>query len=207
MSIKVACQCGKRFVAPPQLAGKSAKCPSCGSIIAIAAPAAPLTPRAPQANPAPAGPEPLTATDPFADSLGALPEPASGNDLWSDLPQQPAWPPPQQQPQWNPQQAWPQQQYSQPQYQQPYRQPTLEASKSALASQYMANAYQQEAQKSTDTDTWGTGQIFSGILTMAIAVIWFVTGLFFDIIFFFPPIMFIGGLVAVINGIAAKVNR
>lgn len=56
-------------------------------------------------------------------------------------------------------------------------------------------------------DIWGNGQIFSGIITMVIAVIWFFGGLLVGIIFFFPPIMFIGGMIALINGIAQKVNR
>ncbi|MBC7855982.1 MAG: hypothetical protein IAF94_21345 [Pirellulaceae bacterium] len=52
MSIKVSCQCGKRFAAPPQLAGKSVNCPSCGSPMVIAAPAARPSAIAAQAAPA-----------------------------------------------------------------------------------------------------------------------------------------------------------
>ncbi len=33
--IAVSCQCGQRFQAPPQMAGKHAKCPSCGSVLSI----------------------------------------------------------------------------------------------------------------------------------------------------------------------------
>jgi hypothetical protein len=35
---------------------------------------------------------------------------------------------------------------------------------------------------------------------MAIAVIWFVVGLYFDRIFFYPPILLVIGMVAVIKG-------
>ena len=42
---------------------------------------------------------------------------------------------------------------------------------------------------------------------MTIAVLWFFGGLLVGIIFFFPPIMFIGGLVALINGISQKASR
>ena len=98
--------------------------------------------------------------------------PPAGNDLWSELPAHQSLPSfhPQ-----TPQQAsWsaPQQQAS------PH---------TALANQYMANAYHQDVEKRQDLDDWGTGKIYSGIITMAIAAIWFCSGLAFGIIFFFPP--------------------
>jgi len=71
----------------------------------------------------------------------------------------------------------------------------------------MANAHRQEGEKQQDMDVWGNGQIYSGILTMAIAVLWFFGGLLVGIIFFFPPIMFVGGMIALINGISQKVSR
>jgi hypothetical protein len=71
----------------------------------------------------------------------------------------------------------------------------------------MANAYRQDEEKRQDMDVWGNGQIYSGIITMAIAAIWFCSGLLVGIIFFFPPVMFIGGAIALINGISQKVNR
>jgi hypothetical protein len=43
--------------------------------------------------------------------------------------------------------------------------------------------------------------VLGGLAMMAIAVIWFVVGLFFDIIFFYPPILFIIGIVAVVKGL------
>jgi hypothetical protein len=63
MTIEVACECGKRFAAPPHLAGKRVKCPSCGLPISvptqppatIAVPSASATPDGTGAgNPAPA---------------------------------------------------------------------------------------------------------------------------------------------------------
>lgn len=71
----------------------------------------------------------------------------------------------------------------------------------------MANAYHQDVEKRQDLDDWGTGKIYSGIITMAIAAIWFCSGLAFGITFFFPPVMFIGGAIALINGISQKANR
>lgn len=43
-----------------------------------------------------------------------------------------------------------------------------------------------------------------GILMMFGAVVWFVGGLFFDYIFFYPPILFILGIVAVVRGAMQK---
>jgi hypothetical protein len=43
--------------------------------------------------------------------------------------------------------------------------------------------------------------VFSGIAMMVIAVLWFCGGLMFQILFFFPPILFIIGLVAFIGGL------
>jgi hypothetical protein len=43
--------------------------------------------------------------------------------------------------------------------------------------------------------------VLGGLAMMAIAVIWFVVGLFFDYIFFYPPILFIIGIVAVVKGL------
>ena len=43
--------------------------------------------------------------------------------------------------------------------------------------------------------------IIGGILLMVVSVIWFVAGLFFDIIFFYPPILFLIGLAAFIRGL------
>jgi hypothetical protein len=42
---------------------------------------------------------------------------------------------------------------------------------------------------------------------MAIAALWFLGGLLVGVIFFFPPVMFIGGMIALINGIAQKSSR
>lgn len=54
MPIRVACQCGKAFAAPDNLAGKAVKCPGCGQPLRIpggAAAPAPARPAAPQPAP------------------------------------------------------------------------------------------------------------------------------------------------------------
>lgn len=43
-----------------------------------------------------------------------------------------------------------------------------------------------------------------GILMMAIAVVWFVVGWFFDWYFCYPPILFVVGLIAFIKGLVNK---
>jgi hypothetical protein len=42
--------------------------------------------------------------------------------------------------------------------------------------------------------------IIAGVLMMVIAVVWFVVGLFAGWIFFYPPILFVLGLIAVGKG-------
>ena len=53
MSIPVACQCGKRFAAPPRLAGKAVRCPSCSQPLQIPGSSAPAfnTPQPQPINP------------------------------------------------------------------------------------------------------------------------------------------------------------
>jgi len=46
--------------------------------------------------------------------------------------------------------------------------------------------------------------ILGGLAMMAIAVVWFVVGLMNDYIFFYPPILFIIGIAAVIKGAVSK---
>jgi len=41
MPIPVTCQCGKRFAAKDELAGRRLKCPACGEAISVPAPHAP----------------------------------------------------------------------------------------------------------------------------------------------------------------------
>jgi hypothetical protein len=48
------------------------------------------------------------------------------------------------------------------------------------------------------------GKMMSGVAMMIGAVVWFVVGLFFGYIFFYPPILFIFGVVAFVNGMMGK---
>ncbi len=51
------------------------------------------------------------------------------------------------------------------------------------------------------------GGVAGGMLAMFIAVVWFVVGLAADIIFFYPPILFVIGLVAFFKGLAQGSGR
>ncbi len=46
--------------------------------------------------------------------------------------------------------------------------------------------------------------VFGGIAMMVGAVIWFFVGLQFDYVFFYPPILFIMGLIAFIKGLVSR---
>jgi len=48
------------------------------------------------------------------------------------------------------------------------------------------------------------GKVISGILMMVGAVVWFVVGWASGYIFFYPPILFIIGLVAMVKGLAGR---
>ena len=45
-----------------------------------------------------------------------------------------------------------------------------------------------------------SGGVIGGAVAMLIAVVWFVGGLFADIIFFYPPILFVLGMIGVAKG-------
>jgi DNA-directed RNA polymerase subunit RPC12/RpoP len=44
-------------------------------------------------------------------------------------------------------------------------------------------------------------RVTGGVTSMVIAVVWFVVGLAFNQVFYFPPILFVIGLIAVIRGV------
>lgn len=63
-------------------------------------------------------------------------------------------------------------------------------------------------ESSTDSDFFGPEKkgfeygVLGGVVMMVIAVVWFVGGLMCDYIFFYPPVLFIIGMVALIKGLA-----
>lgn len=64
----------------------------------------------------------------------------------------------------------------------------------------------EKAQATMGLDTFGIKNgIAAGVIAMAGAVIWFFAGASIDIIFFYPPLLFTLGLIALVRGI--KVRR
>jgi ribosomal protein S27E len=52
------------------------------------------------------------------------------------------------------------------------------------------------------TEKWVlSGGVIGGLLAMLVAVVWFVRGLMADRVFFYPPILFVVGLVGVAKGL------
>jgi hypothetical protein len=220
MTIPVACTCGKRFRAKPELAGKRVRCPSCQSPIQIpsaetAAPASPpiavtcqcgqrfrapahlagkrvkcsvcqqpISVPDPQAAPQ-AAPDPLDFgfAQPSSDPLQPPPDDPLASPTgfdWNEIPAAPAAPVPSS------------------------SSSLVGNTQASAASELLAKARAEEVEKSEENRAWSTGQILSGIGMMLGAVMWFVTGLVFGRVFCYPPILFVVGVIAVINGIAYK---
>jgi hypothetical protein len=78
---------------------------------------------------------------------------------------------------------------------------------SDLSNPYIAAAVAQNSTRQDDEDSWGNGKIISGIAMMLGAVIWFCGGLAVGIIFFYPPFLFIAGVIALATGIGQKMSR
>lgn len=76
MSVVVACKCGGRFQAPPNLFGRQVACPSCGAGIVVPNPAAGSQAAAPQGM-----------------AAGPAAAPAANDDFWNELPAPPTYDP------------------------------------------------------------------------------------------------------------------
>ena len=63
-----------------------------------------------------------------------------------------------------------------------------------------------EAPAANARPSWSgmNGSVITGILMMVGAVVWFVGGLAFGIIFFKPPVLFVLGFIALVKGIVSK---
>ncbi len=80
----------------------------------------------------------------------------------------------------------------------------------SIANDYLRNAKREKTEKDkrdSEVDRGGGGgELFGstalyGVAMMIGAVLWFVAGLFFDRIFFYPPVMFVLGLIALVRGV------
>lgn len=66
---------------------------------------------------------------------------------------------------------------------------------------YLAQAIQERSSSPGRGESYFDGTVIGGIVAMLIAVVWFVGGLSAGYIFFYPPVMFVLGLIAVIRGL------
>ncbi len=202
MAIEVGCTCGQRFRAQPHLAGKQLRCPSCGSPLAIPVPPRPTTAASPQvvaclcgqrfrAEPHLAGTQvqcpmcnrplhiPCGSIAASATQATASHTASAVDDLWGDLPKPPSQ----------------------------FAGVALSPAHANHANQILFSARTEVTKKNKDLDAWATGKIVSGIAMIAGSILWFALGLLAGWIYLYPPIMFVTGVIALINGLSQKFSR
>ena len=87
------------------------------------------------------------------------------------------------------------------------RKDSVAAAHTATAAGLLSNAHAEELEKKVELNAWATGKIVSGIAMTVGAAVWFIAGLLVGWIYFYPPILFVAGVVAVFNGLSHKLNR
>ena len=190
------CECGRKLRVPQSDSIKKAKCP-CGKTFAIPAIEKPSTNHhatKPLESKPVETPEPFPSFEPHSDAfLSNLPQ-SNSLDWANDLP--PASP------------------YIPPSATQNYapKPSSSITSSDSIANDYLKNAKREKIEKEKrDREGGGggaseSGELFGssalyGVAMMVGAVVWFVVGLFFDRIFFYPPVMFVFGLIALVRGL------
>lgn len=191
--VPVVCpNCNKRLLVPAGTLGKQGRCPACQTVFTLeqlweaeSIPAAPATPAySPPVNqwgqPAPAAANPwntapAAAANPWAGPAqpAATNSPFTDDDFKGDYQLQAAPPTPPPNP------------YSSPQF-------------TPVATGGYSGSYKRKEESSF----WNSS-VLGGVAMMVIAVVWFVGGLAVGFIFFYPPILFIIGLVAFFKGLFA----
>lgn len=78
----------------------------------------------------------------------------------------------------------------------------------AVASSYLERARQETSNGSNDSEggysNFFDATVIGGLVVMLAAVAWFVAGLAAGVIFFYPPVMFVLGMITVVKGIASN---
>jgi hypothetical protein len=174
MPITFGCDCGKQFTVADEFAGKRTKCPACKSAL-IVPEAAPTTPPAPEE-------EPLSDEDKAFRALAEAPDPepsftpARRDPATTDAPPRrsfPASPPP----------------------------PPPPAPARKRKPRFDAHSSDGKYERRRGPAIAISPAVAGGLLSIVIAVAWFGLGLAADRIYFYPPIMFLFGLVAVVRGL------
>ncbi len=215
--IQVACQqCGVKLAVPSSAIGKAVKC-KCGAVVPIRSPGSGVAPRA---NPTVAATPVSAAPDPFASpaAYSSGDDNIFGNLSATDLSSPSNWqaaPPPM------PGNAAAGSAY--------YSQPAAAYSaggsyaagssygsssstrgkKGATTNAYIASATQElEKQRQSELVSWNpfNETTLAGVAMIGGAVAWFVGGLFFGIIFFYPPILLVLGMITLGRGLLASDN-
>ncbi|MEZ6091712.1 MAG: DUF1922 domain-containing protein [Pirellulaceae bacterium] len=190
-TIALACSCGRKLKAPLAAQGKAVRCP-CGTTLKVPAAKSTATvakqtiPKQPVRQPAP---QPVAT--PNDDWMSDFPEPASTAASPSFTGSG----------------------YSAPAYlsQPAASSPAASRSGGNSGAQDLLNQAQRQVEfdqqraraMGADDDDGGfiNGGVVGGALTMLIAVVWFVGGLYAGYIFFYPPILFVMGGIGVVKGL------
>lgn len=188
----ISCQCGQQLRVKPELAGKRVRCSACQQPVLVPGGAAP---QAAPIQAVPVQPAPLQAAPIQAVPVqAAAPAAQAGGGLWDDLPDANAG-----------QQALP----ANPAMMNMAGAQAAEPSSSEATNRLLAQAAGDVASSGGGGGgrSGGMGQVGVGILMMLGAVVWFVVGLFNGIIFFYPPILLILGLVSMIKGFVQMASK
>lgn len=190
------CSCGRKLRVPKSLKSKTAKCP-CGEAFEIPPLDGKLSPQKGSGSQSFSG-SPTTATPvPSAIPL-AIPMNDVGADWEKDIPSAPygvgvsvyqeAVP-------LNTTNNFGSSNFASNPYSYSASQP------SSAANPYLAQAMHERSSNPGRGESYFDGTVIGGIVAMLIAVVWFVVGLSVGYIFFYPPVMFVLGLIAVIKGL------
>lgn len=218
MSDRVAAECpscGKVFAVAASFAGKKIRCPQCQGVIQIAAStASPPVPR----------PSSSAASGSPGSSSASRPEPRVARPVRSDDPPaakptrptltRPAAAKPESQPtrsapakkkrskNYDEEQPWGDlNSYDDP-ANDPYSDNSYESTSALPARSRKGGATQKYKAETAPAKSGGStdGSVVVGILMMVGAVVWFFGGLAFGYIFYYPPILFVLGLISTIKG-------
>jgi hypothetical protein len=174
MSIAFACDCGKSFSVAADYAGKRTKCPACGSGLTVP------TPPAPESDPEP--PKAESEEDSAYRALMESPDPALSASPPTRRREASGEPP-----------------GSRPQSEPPKIKARASAArKPARSSDGWPTGYETEPRRPAVHISSG---VLGGAAMMLGAVIWFVVGLAAGILFYYPPVLFIIGLVTFVRAL------
>lgn len=81
-----------------------------------------------------------------------------------------------------------------------------EVTKASIADEYLTQALQQKVERRTSDSSWARTQITSGIVAIIASSVWFVGGLIGGRFYFYPPLMFASGVIALVNGLGVLTN-